>query len=356
MTTNSAPQTIAELDTPAVLIDIDRVEANLRRAQAHADAEGYALRPHIKTHKLPRFAKRQIELGAVGITVQKLGEAEVMADAGITELFLPYNILGARKLARLKALNGRVNLKVTADSPDTVSGYAATFTADQPLTVLVECDSGGGRCGVQTGDQALALARQIAMAPGLKFGGLMTYPPLHGLEKSNAWLTQALELFKTAGIEVPVVSGGNSPDMWAAGGGPVTERRPGTYIYFDRFQVKEQAATLEDCAITVLVTVVSRPTPTRAVIDAGSKSLTSDLLGMEGFGLVMGTEIAVKSLSEEHGVIELPAASDWPRIGDRLRIIPNHACVISNLFDRVNLVSGEAVVAVEPVAARGRVD
>jgi D-serine deaminase-like pyridoxal phosphate-dependent protein len=356
MTTNSAPQTIAELDTPAVLIDIERVEANLKRAQAHADTEGYALRPHIKTHKLPRFAKRQIELGAVGITVQKLGEAEVMADAGITELFLPYNILGARKLARLKALNERVTLKVTADSPDTVSGYAATFTADQPLTVLVECDSGGGRCGVQTGEQALALARQIAMAPGLKFGGLMTYPPLHGLAKSNAWLAATLELFKTAGIEVPVVSGGNSPDMWAAGGGPVTERRPGTYIYFDRFQVKEQAATLEDCAITVLATVVSRPTPTRAVIDAGSKSLTSDLLGMEGFGLVMGTDIAVKGLSEEHGVIELPAASDWPRIGDRLRIIPNHACVISNLFDKVNLVSGEAVVAVEPVAARGRVD
>lgn len=356
MPTRRATRTIAELDTPAVLIDIDRVEANLIRAQAHADAEGYKLRPHIKTHKLPRFAKRQIELGAVGITVQKLGEAEVMADAGISELFLPYNIIGTSKLARLKALNDRVNLKVTADSPDTVSGYAATFTADKPLTVLVECDSGGGRCGVQTAEQALALARQIAMAPGLRFGGLMTYPPLHGLENSNAWLTTALALFGTAGIDVPVVSGGNTSDMWAPGGGPVTERRPGTYIYFDRFQVKEQAAALQDCAITVLVTVVSRPTPTRAVIDAGSKSLTSDLLGMEGFGLVAGTDIAVKGLSEEHGVIELPAASDWPRIGDRLRIIPNHACVISNLFDRVNLVSGEAVVAIEPVAARGRVD
>jgi D-serine deaminase-like pyridoxal phosphate-dependent protein len=356
MTTDIAPKTIADIESPAVLIDIDRVEANLKRAQAHADAEGYKLRPHIKTHKLPRFAKRQIELGAVGITVQKLGEAEVMADAGITEIFLPYNIIGARKLARLKVLNGRVNLKVTADSPDTVAGYAATFSAENPLTVLVECDSGGGRCGVQTGEQALALARQIAMAPGLKFGGLMTYPPLHGLEKSNAWLTGALELFKTAGIDIPVVSGGNSPDMWAPGGGPVTERRPGTYIYFDRFQVKEKAATLEDCALTVLVTVVSRPTPTRVVIDAGSKSLTSDLLGMDGYGLVMGTDIAVKGLSEEHGVIELPAASDWPRIGDRLRIIPNHACVISNLFDKVNLISGEAVVDVVPVAARGRVD
>lgn len=348
--------TIADLDTPAVLIDIDRVEANLQRAQAHAVKEGYALRPHIKTHKLPRFAKRQVELGAVGITAQKLGEAEVMADAGIADIFLPYNIVGPTKLARLKALNDRVTLSVTADSPDTLAGYAATFGADRPLTVLVECDSGGGRCGVQTSAQALALARQIALAPGLRFGGLMTYPPLHGVERSNAWLSQAVALFQQAGIAVPRVSSGNSPDMWAPASAPVTERRPGTYIYYDRFQVKERAASLDDCALSVLVTVVSRPTATRVVIDAGSKSLTSDLLGLDGFGLVMGTDLTVKGLSEEHGVIELPVASDWPRIGERLRIIPNHACVISNLFDSVALISGDEVREVVPVAARGRVD
>lgn len=348
--------TIADLDTPAVLIDIDRVEANLQRAQAYATEQGYALRPHIKTHKLPRFARRQVELGAVGITVQKLGEAEVMADAGIADIFLPYNILGPKKLARLKALNERVTLSVTADSPDTLSGYAATFTSGKPLTVLIECDSGGGRCGVQTPAQALALARQIALAPGLRFGGLMTYPPLHGVEKSNAWLTEAVALFEQAGITVPRVSSGNSPDMWAPATAPVTERRPGTYIYYDRFQVKERAAGLDDCALSVLVTVVSRPTATRVVIDAGSKSLTSDLLGMEGYGLVMGTDLTVKGLSEEHGVIELPVASDWPRIGERLRIIPNHACVISNLFDTVTLISGDEVREVVPVAARGRVD
>ena len=348
--------TIADLDTPTVLIDIDRVEANLQRAQAHATEQGYALRPHIKTHKLPRFAKRQIELGAVGITAQKLGEAEVMADAGIADIFLPYNILGPRKLARLKALNERVTLSVTADSPDTLFGYAATFTSGKPLTVLIECDSGGGRCGVQTPAQALALARQIALAPGLRFGGLMTYPPLHGVEKSNAWLSEAVALFAEAGIAVSRVSSGNSPDMWVQAAAPVTERRPGTYIYYDHFQVKERAASLDDCALTVLVTVVSRPTATRVVIDAGSKSLTSDLLGMEGFGLVMGTDLTVKGLSEEHGVIELPVASDWPRIGERLRIIPNHACVISNLFDSVTLISGDEVREVVPVAARGRVD
>lgn len=350
-------KTIAELETPCVLIDIDRVEANLQRAQAHADANGYKLRPHIKTHKLPRFAKRQVELGAIGITVQKLGEAEVMADAGLTDIFLPYNIIGATKLARLKVLNGRVKLAVTADSPDTVSGYAATFADDgHPLTVLIECDTGGGRCGVQTPAQALALARQIAMSPGLQFGGLMTYPPLNGAERAENWLQEAIGLLTEAGFDVPVVSSGNTPDMWVSGKSVVSERRPGTYIYYDRFQVQQGAANWGDCALTVLTTVVSRPTATRIVLDAGSKSLTSDILGQLGYGLVMGSDLTIRSLSEEHGVIEMAEPSDAPRIGDRLRIIPNHACVVSNLFDSVYLISGDRIVEKVPVAARGRVD
>ena len=155
---------INELETPCVLIDLDRVEANLKHAQAEADRLGLKLRPHIKTHKLPRFAKRQVELGAVGITVQKLGEAEVMAEAGLNDIFLPYNILGAHKLGRLKALNERVTLAVTADSPDTVAGYATAFTEGKPLTVLIECDTGMGRCGVQTPAQALALAAVLRAA------------------------------------------------------------------------------------------------------------------------------------------------------------------------------------------------
>lgn len=351
--------TIADLDTPTVLIDIDRVEANLQRAQAHADKEGYALRPHTKTHKLPQFARRQIDLGAKGITVQKLGEAEVMADAGLTDIFLPYNIVGDKKLARLKALNDRVTLAVTADSPDTLAGYARTFATGKPLTVLIECDTGAGRCGVQTPAQALALARQIELAPGLRFGGLMTYPPKHGVAEANAWFETALAVFAQAGISVPTITAGNSPDMWAPGGGPVTERRPGTYIYYDRMQVRDKVASFDDCALTVLATVVSRPTATRVVIDAGSKSLAQDLVNADiglGYGLVMGTELTVKSLSEEHGVIEMPAASDWPRVGERLRIIPNHACVVSNLFDTVTLVSGDEVRDTLPVASRGRVD
>ncbi len=347
---------IADLETPCVLIDLQKTEANLQRVAAHAKANGYALRPHIKTHKLPRFAQRAIELGAVGITAQKLGEAEVMADAGITDIFVPYNIIGESKLARLAALNERITISVTADSPDTVAGYARTFAGrSKPLTVLIECDTGGGRCGVQTPAQALALARQIDMAPGLVFGGLMTYPMKGKFAEADRWLGEAKALLEQAGIAVPRVTSGNSPDIWHRPDVNVTERRPGTYIYNDRSLVAAGVATIEDCALTVLATVVSRPTPTRAVVDAGSKALTSDLLGMTGFGVIAGHEdIAISAVSEEHGVIELPAPSDWPRVGDRLRIIPNHCCVVSNLYDVVNLVGPDDEVETVPVAARGR--
>jgi D-serine deaminase-like pyridoxal phosphate-dependent protein len=307
---------------------------------------------------LPRFAKRQIELGAVGITAQKLGEAEVMADAGIADIFVPYNIVGRTKLARLAALNERITISVTADSPDTVTGYAATFLGrSKPLTVLVECDTGGGRCGVQSPAQALALARHIVMSPGLQFGGLMTYPARGKFAEADRWLADAKALIEEAGIPMPRITSGNSPDIWHTGDSVVTERRPGTYIYFDRSQVAFGVATFADCALTVLATVISRPTATRAVIDAGSKSLSSDTLGLTGFGAIQGREdIVVAALSEEHGVIELPEPSDSPRIGDRVRIIPNHVCVVSNLFDVVHLVGADGEVEIVPVAARGRVD
>jgi D-serine deaminase-like pyridoxal phosphate-dependent protein len=357
---------IDDLETPCVVIDLARVEANLKRAQEHATANGYRLRPHTKTHKLPRFARRQVELGAHGITVQKLGEAEVMAAAGLTDIFVPYNLIGEKKLNRLKALNDRITIAVTADSPETVAGYNAAFkdSAARPLAVLVECDTGGGRCGVQTPEAALALAQAIVAAPGLRFGGLMTYPPRGRVAEADRWLFEAKTMLETAGIEVPVLTSGNTPDMWTLAENVqvpdrqiLIEKRPGTYIYFDRSQVAFGSATFDDCALTVLATVVSRPTPTRAVIDAGSKSLSSDLFGQTGYGVVLGREdTTIASLSEEHGVIELGAPSDWPRIGERLRIVPNHCCVVSNLFDDVHLLAPDGGIETVPVAARGRVD
>jgi len=348
-----------DLDTPCVLIDLDRVETNLKRVQDFADAHRLKLRPHIKTHKIPRFALRQIELGAIGITCQKLGEAEVMAAAGVKDIFLPYNILGDRKLARLRALADRVTISVTADSDLTIAGLSRAFAgAARPLPVLVECDTGMGRCGVQTPDEALALARAIDAAPGLVFAGLMTYPAAGKVEANAAWLASAVALLKREGLPPAIVSNGGTPDInRAAEVAAATEHRPGTYIYLDRYQVAKGVGALDDCALTVLTTVVSRPTDDRAVVDAGSKALTSDTLGLDGFGLVVGyPDAIIRSLSEEHGVIDVSGCARKPALGERLRIIPNHACVVSNLFDEVTLVSREKIVETIPVAARGRVD
>ncbi|CAN7692712.1 D-TA family PLP-dependent enzyme [Mesorhizobium sp. LjNodule214] len=347
---------IDDLDTPAILIDAARAETNIARAQAHADRQGLKLRPHIKTHKLPYWAKKQVAAGAVGITCQKIGEAEVMADARLADIFLPYNILGRAKLERLKALHGRVTLSVTSDSRDTLMGLAATFTdVGHPLPVLVECDTGMGRCGVQTADEAVALAREIDKARGLRFGGLMTYPAAGRAAQAEAWLVDAKQALAAAGLECQRISSGGTPDMWRSGeDSVVTEYRPGTYIYLDRYQVAKGVGSLDDCALTVLSTVVSHPTPTRAILDAGSKALSSDTLGLADFGELLGIPGArVTGLSEEHGNVTLSGDAKL-RIGERVRVVPDHCCVVTNLFDQVHLVDGDKVLETLPVAARGR--
>jgi D-serine deaminase-like pyridoxal phosphate-dependent protein len=351
------PRTIHDIDTPAVLIDIDRASANILRAQAYVDGHGLKLRPHIKTHKLPYWAKKQVEAGAAGITCQKIGEAEVMADAGLTDIFIPYNILGRAKLERLAALHRRVTLSVTADSAETVAGLAATFTdAGHPLKVLVECETGMGRCGVQTAAEAVELATRIARSPGLSFGGLMTYPAAGRAGEADSRLVAAREALLAAGLDCDLVSSGGTPDLWRAHQTKVIgEYRPGTYIYLDRYQVAKGAGSVDDCALTVLSTVVSHPTDTRAILDAGSKALSSDTLGLPDFGELAGLPGArVTGLSEEHGNVTLSDGAAL-KIGQRVRILPDHVCVVSNLFDQVHLISGDIVVDVLPVAARGRV-
>ncbi len=350
---------LAPLDTPAVVIDARKVEANLKRAQAYADRYGLKLRPHIKTHKMPHLAIRQLELGAVGITCQKLGEAEVMADAGISDIFLPYNIVGEPKLARLAALRRRVKMSVTADNAVVVAGYASAFNdPSAPLPVLVECDTGMGRCGVTTPDAARELALRIAAAPGLRFAGLMTFPATHRTSETQAFLQTAIAELTAAGLHPAIVSSGGTPDLYSAGedAGIVNEYRPGTYVFSDRFQVTKGLGSYEDCALSVLATVVSRPTDTRAVIDAGSKALTSDLLGLEGYGYLPDyPEARIVSLSEEHGVIDLSASARRPEIGERVHVIPNHVCPVVNLFDSVHFVQADGAIQDVPVAARGRV-
>lgn len=348
---------IMDLDTPAVIVDRNRVESNLRRAQDYADRHGLKLRPHVKTHKLALFAQRQIELGAIGITCQKIGEAEVMAEAGITDIFIPYNILGTEKLERLWGLHQRLTVSVTADSTTTVEGYSHRFSdKGHPLPVLVECDTGAGRCGVQDPAAANELATLIDSKPGLRFGGLMTYPPRGRTAEVNAWLTEARDRINGNGISVNVVSNGGTPDFYAAANvTAATEHRPGTYIYSDRMQVGFGVGTISDCAFTVLATVVSIPTPTRMVLDAGSKALAADKCTAPGHGhIVEYPQAVIKNLSEEHAVVDLAECPERPRIGDKVRVVPNHVCVVTNLFDFIHLAEGEEVIARLPIRARGK--
>ncbi len=348
-----------DIDTPAVLIDEQRARNNIARFQAYADEHGLALRPHIKTHKLPLFAKVQVEAGAVGINCQKLGEAEVMAEAGLSDILITFNIVGAPKLKRLVALGRRIDrLAVTADGGAVVDGLSSAFAGEErPLNVLIECDTGGGRQGALSPEEAVVLAERVAAAPGLKFAGLMTYPAPGGGPKVQAFMSAAKTMLAGKGIDCPTISSGGTPDMWKAHEVPiVSEYRAGTYIYYDRSMVTAGAASHGDCALTVLTTVVSTPTPDRAVIDAGSKVLTSDLLGLEGYGHVVGrNDLLVKSLNEEHGIIRAgEGGATGLSVGDRLRIVPNHCCVVSNMVDAVVLFDAMGWREV-PVAARGQV-
>jgi D-serine deaminase-like pyridoxal phosphate-dependent protein len=347
---------IDDIDTPAILIDLDVMEANLARAQNYADKHGFALRPHIKTHRLPAFAKKQEALGAKGINCQKLGEAEVMADAGLTDILVTYNIIGAAKLDRLAALHDRVRMAVVADNAPVIEGYIARFTDPaHPLDVMVECETGAERNGVQSPEQALELARMIDAAPGLRFRGILTYPPAKPKETGEI-LMRIKQVIEAAGIKVPVVSSGGSPAFYSAHETEgINEYRAGTYIYSDRMQAAFGMGTLEDCALTVLMTVASRPTDTRAVLDGGSKALAADLCPKPGHGhIVQYPDAVIAKLSEEHAVVDLSACTDKPKVGDRVQVIPNHVCVVVNLFEKVHLMRGNKVEQVVEVAARGK--
>jgi D-serine deaminase-like pyridoxal phosphate-dependent protein len=256
-------------------------------------------------------------------------------------------------------LNARIGgLSVVADSAVTIAGLADTFEAVMPLAVLVECDTGGKRCGVQTPEAALALAEKIVAAPGLRFKGILTYPAPDGAETVENFLRKTMALLAARGIDCPVRSSGGSPDFYSAHLVPsATEHRAGTYVYNDRAMLRAGHCTTGDLAMHVLATVVSRPTADRAVLDSGSKALTSDLLGFSDYGLIEGYEGAkIVSLSEEHAVVDLSGcASGRPEIGDVVKVVPNHTCVVSNLFDRMVFHRNGVVTRVEKVTARGTV-
>lgn len=353
-----APASLVDVETPVPVIDLDIVARNVSLWQAFCDEVGIANRPHIKTHKLVALARYQLALGARGITVQKLGEAEVMADAGVSDMLLTFNVVGASKLRRLAALARRTAISVVADSVAVVEGLAtAGREAGRPITVLVECDTGAGRNGVQTPQAAADLAVQIASFPSLCYGGLMTYGRPGMRAQAAAFLTQARRLVGDAGLHTAIVSIGGSPDMRSREGLLVaTEYRAGTNIYFDRSLVARGVCGYGDCALTVLSTIVSVPTPRRCIVDAGSKALTSDLLGLTGYGVVPAmNEAVVYDVNEEHGYLDTTRVGRQPAVGDLVRIVPNHVCPVTNLYDRVLAVRGEDVLGYLRVEARGLV-
>lgn len=345
----------AELETPSIVVDLDLMEANIARLQQYLSAHGIANRPHIKTHKVPAIALQQMAAGAVGITCQKLGEAEVMAAAGLVDIFLPYNLLGDSKLKRLAALMQQATISVTADSATVVAGLAsAARKAGRELTVLVECDLGAQRCGVQSPSDAADLARLIAGHDGLCFGGLMTYPNRPGLD---AFVDAVRDLLAGDGLTIERVSGGSSAGMWEAHTyRTLTEHRAGMYLFGDRKLMEVGAVPLEQCAFGVRSTVVSRPTRDRVILDAGSKTLSSDTLGLDGFGYIREyPEARIAALSEEHGHADFSKCNGRPEIGEVLTIMPNHCCPVVNLANELVGMRGGNIETIWPVSARGLV-
>lgn len=356
--TNKLKNTLIEtFGTPCPVIDLDIVDRNIEKAQARCDKVGLANRPHIKTHKSPVLAKLQIAAGAQGITCQKLGEAEVMANAGIDDIIIATNLLGAARSGRLAALQKRVSLKVCADNPTSLQAYAKAATdADRALDVLIECDTGQQRAGVETPTEALKLARIINDDPMLNFAGLLYYPPLGGWPHTQLFHDKVSAGLSQLGMHATIVSTGGTPNFVNMGkliG--ATEHRAGTCIFNDLMMIEAGVATLDDCAFQVYTSVVSRGGPDRGILDAGSKTLTADTGGLKGFGrIVEHPSACIHKFAEEHGFLDLSKCNDKPEVGDIVRVIPNHVCVAVNMVDQLVAVRAGEIVEVIPVAARGK--
>ena len=359
---------INEIETPAPLVDLDVLERNLDRMSIYTAAHGLGLRPHIKTHKSPRVAAEQLRRGAVGLTCATTHEAEVMADL-TGDILVAYPPVGAARVNRLMALPRTVNLMVALDSAEAIESIAAAAkTANRPVRILIECDLGMHRVGVTSIEEGIRLARMVVERPPLVFAGVNFYPghirspkadQQEPLKTLNHDVQDWLRAFEKAGLKPGIVSGGSTPTSFQAHEiAGLTEIRPGTYCYNDREIVFTGAAAREDCAFTILATVVSTAVPGQAVMDAGAKALGREPIRSgagEGFGeLLDHPEVTVKGMSEEHGILDLTHSTWRPKVGDLVRIIPNHVCIVTHLNDFIHGVRGDQVETIWPVAARGR--
>ena len=370
---------LTDLPTPFVTVDHARLRANIAAMQTLAASAKVGLRPHTKTHKSVTIARWQLEAGATGICCAKLSEAELFADAGITDIRLPYPVNPANAARVVALLRRGVKLSIIVDDLDVARGWSTAMTsAGLKLDVLVKIDVGFHRCGIDPGSPAaLSVIKGVSDLSGLTFKGLLSHAgqsyetkSIQELgevaEKEIAILRSLAAQAKDAAVETPEISVGSTPTArFITIQNGVTEMRPGNYVFFDRTQVGLRATTVESCALSIVAMVVSRPAPARVVFDAGSKTLTSD--GVRGFGAPTGHglvfpdleasapdgTIAIERLSEEHSVARVPATCRL-KPGDRVRIIPNHACTVTNLANELVLADGMRIMETIAVTARGR--
>ena len=341
------------IETPIGYVDLRRVAANAARVSEYASAHGIGWRPHIKTHKSKTVARIQLDAGARGLTVATLREAEVMSEL-TDDILLAYPPVGAHKLRRLAELPEAIRLKVALDSQDVLDPLAsAASAAGRTVGILVEQDVGMGRVGVQTSAEVVALARRAHDLAGVDFRGILFYPGHVRMSEADqgehlssvaARLDQTLSALDSAGLRSEIVSGGSTPTVWRSHEiDALTEIRSGSCIFNDREAVDVGVAELQHVAYTVLATVVSTAVPGQAVVDAGSKALAKESRGGGGgFGVLLDRpDVIVSSLSEEHGVLDLGATTWRPRIGDTVRIVPNHVCVSVNLQDHLLVEDGD---------------
>jgi D-serine deaminase-like pyridoxal phosphate-dependent protein len=358
---------IEQLETPVPVVDLDRLALNLDRMAAYATVHGLQLRPHVKTHKSPRIAAEQLQRGAHGLTVATMREAEVMAEV-CDDLLIAFPPIGAARLERIARLPQGVRITVALDGAAGISALSlAAKLAGREIGVYVEADLGMHRVGVQSPHEAILLAQQISETDALRFAGLMFYPGHireHVQEQSPAVERLAADVaayrnaLSDAGVPPLVISGGSTPLAWRIHEVPgVTEIRPGTYVYNDRTTAAIGACDWEDCALTVAATVVSVAVPGQAVIDAGAKALGREPMRAEGDGygaLLDRPDVVVSRMSEEHGVLDLSRTAWRPRVGDVVRVVPNHVCIVVHLFDEIIGVRSTSVETRWPVTARGR--
>ena len=360
---------VSEIDTPALVVDLDVMEQNICRVAEYCKGHGLRLRPHTKTHKSTRIGRRQVAAGAAGLTVAKVSEAEVMTGADAPGLLVAYPIIGQAKLTRLMEVARKTRVTVSLDSAFAARQLSdAARAAQVEVGVLAETDVGLGRVGVDPGEQLVRLAQSIEKLPHLKLEGITFYPGqikdleetgLRALAELNELLHGILAEFRAAGIETKVVSGGSTPTLFRSHEiEGLNEIRPGTYVFNDLNTIRSGGCTMSDCAAFLLTTVVSTARPGQMIVDGGSKTFSSDRLANSSevtFGHVVEAPGArFTKMNEEHGYIDITRAEREFAIGDRVQIIPNHICVAVNLHDQVYGIRGDQVEETWKVEARGK--